>query len=132
MGYTTEFHGRFALDHPLTAEQANELKAFAQKDRHDEPGTPDSWCSWIPSKDGAAIEWDGGEKFYFYVDWLEFLIDRFLKPWGYVLSGRVEWEGEDARDQGVLHVKDNRVQAIANVITKPDPTWKVDKPEPKW
>lgn len=133
MGYTTTFNGRFTLDRPLTIAQAEELRAFADADhREGVGGTPSNYCQWVPSKDGAGIEWDQNEKFYGYVEWLELLIDRFIKPWGYVLSGRVEWQGEEGKDQGVIHVKDNRIRALPNVITEPDPTWKIDKPEPKW
>jgi hypothetical protein len=45
-----------------------------------------------------------------------------------VLSGRVEWQGEEGDDQGVIHVRDNVVRAMKNVIVKPDPF--IEKPEP--
>jgi hypothetical protein len=41
--------------------------------------------------------------------WLCYLIDHFLRPWGYVVSGRVEWRGEEWPDVGVLRVRDNEV-----------------------
>lgn len=41
--------------------------------------------------------------------WLCYLIDHFLRPWGYVVSGRVEWRGEEWLDVGVLRVRDNEV-----------------------
>jgi hypothetical protein len=52
----------------------------------DQPGL---WCQWIPSEDGLNIEWDDGEKFYNFPQWLEYLIQHFLRPWGYVLAGEV-------------------------------------------
>lgn len=63
---------------------------------------PGLWCQWTPSKDGLHIEWDGGEKFYHYVEWLDYLIEHFLKPWGYSLSGKVNYQGEDPKDKGTL------------------------------
>src|SRR5262249_21771947 len=54
---------------------------------------PGLWCQWQPSEDGQRIEWDGGEKVYDYVPWLEYLIAKFIAPWGYVLNGEVEWGG---------------------------------------
>ena len=81
-------------------------------------GQPGLWCQWIPSEDGTAIEWDGGEKFYDYVEWLEYLIEHFLAPWGYVLNGRVDWEGED---RGAIFVKNNIVKAVAATIVIEDP-----------
>lgn len=71
---------------------------------------PGLWCQWIPTEDGNYIEWDGGEKFYDYVEWLEYLIKNFLAPKGYVLNGEVQWQGEDTDDVGRIVVKDNVVR----------------------
>lgn len=72
-------------------------------------GQPGLWCQWIPSPDGDGIEWDGGEKFYNYVEWLEYIIKHFLAPWGYVLNGKVTWQGEESDDFGKIIVKKNVV-----------------------
>lgn len=71
---------------------------------------PELWCQWVPNDDGTAIVWDGGEKFYSYVEWIVYLIQHFLRPWGYVLNGEVYWNGEDAGDLGVIEVTDNKVE----------------------
>ncbi len=76
-------------------------------------GQPGLWCQWIPDADGAALIWDGGEKFYSYVHWLEYLIDHFLWPWGYTLDGRVIWQGESPDDAGVIDVQRNVIVATA-------------------
>jgi len=73
-------------------------------------GQPGLWCQWNPSEDGTEIAWDGSEKFYHYTEWLEYLIDVFLKPWGYKVNGMVEWVGEDNSDIGVIEVVDNVVE----------------------
>jgi len=70
---------------------------------------PGLWCKWVPTEDGTAIEWSGAEKFYNYVEWLVYLVNNFLKPWGYVLNGQVDWQGEETEDFGTLYVKNNRV-----------------------
>jgi hypothetical protein len=81
-------------------------------------GQPGLWCQWIAveDEDGAytRIEWDGGEKFYEYTAWLEYIVENFLKPWGRTLNGEVEWQGEDRGDIGLLVVKDNVVTAKAS------------------
>jgi hypothetical protein len=79
-------------------------------------GQPSLWCQWIPNTDGTAIQWDGGEKFYEYVDWIEYLINNFLKPWGYVLNGEVEWFGEDRHDRGLIVVDNNIVTTKTAVV----------------
>jgi hypothetical protein len=71
---------------------------------------PSLWCQWVPDDWNAAIEWDGSQKFHRYVEWLGYLIDHFLAPWGYVLSGTVEWRGEDLDDHGRILVADNVVR----------------------
>ena len=74
-------------------------------------GQPSLWCQWRPTPDGMGIEWNGSEKFYDFVPWLEYLIEHFLKPWGYVLNGNVEWQGEDPSDMGIIRCNDNVVRA---------------------
>ncbi len=81
---------------------------------------PGLWCQWVPNADGTAIEWDGGEKFYSYVKWIEYLIKHFLAPWGYVLNGAVEWSGEDAGDIGKIVIKDNKVKVLEGRIVYGD------------
>lgn len=71
---------------------------------------PSLWCKWIPNDDGNAIEWDGGEKFYHYVEWINYLVKNFLKPWGYTINGEVSFCGEDFSDRGTI-------VAINNLIT---------------
>lgn len=70
---------------------------------------PGLWCQWVPNENGDCIEWDGGEKFYEYVEWLKYLIQHFLQPWGYVLTGKCKWQGEESDDRGIITVKDNKV-----------------------
>lgn len=70
---------------------------------------PGLWCQWTPNQDGTAIEWDCGEKFYHYIEWIEYLIVNFLTPWGYTLNGQVSWRGENFTDVGTIMVTDNVV-----------------------
>jgi hypothetical protein len=108
---------------------------FAGQDRDDSivdynsppPDQPGLWCQWVPldqygghfplsEEDTSLTEgvyshfgWDGGEKFYGYVEWLTYLRDHFLQPWGYVLSGEVTWQGEDSSDMGKIVVNNNQI-----------------------
>lgn len=79
----------------------------------DQPGL---WCKWAPNADGTSIEWNGNEKFYDYVEWLRYLIEHFIKPWGYVLNGEVEWQGEDRDDRGKIIVTNNDVTSRESKI----------------
>ena len=75
-------------------------------------GQPGLWCNWVPTDDGAGIEWNESEKFYYYTEWLQYLCDHFLTPWGYTLRGQVTWRGEEHADVGTLVVCDNVVSAL--------------------
>jgi len=68
---------------------------------------PGLWCKWIPTADGGGIQWNGVEKFYDYVEWLQYIINNFLEPWGYVLRGEVNWQGEREEDVGMIWVENN-------------------------
>lgn len=70
---------------------------------------PGLWCQWVPNEDGTAIVWDEGEKFYSYTEWLVYIIRNFLSPWGYVINGIVEYQGEDPSDFGKIIVTNNVV-----------------------
>lgn len=99
-------------DHPST-------KSYNQPPA-DQPGL---WCQWITDDTGAILKWDEGEKFYDYTEWLEYLIENFFRPWGRSIDGKVYWYGEDSNDRGVIHAKGNQVQAIEDVIQRPEPEW---------
>lgn len=73
-------------------------------------GQPEVWCSWEPTDNNKCIAWNEVEKFYSYIAWLEYLIEHFLKPWGYILNGKVRWIGEDSEnDQGLIYVLNNKI-----------------------
>ncbi|MCA8939875.1 MAG: hypothetical protein KDB07_08710 [Planctomycetes bacterium] len=74
---------------------------------HPPQGQPGLWCDWTVSEDGKQLRWNGSEKTYKYVQWLQYLIDNFFELWGRKLSGDVQWQGESSTDMGVISIKDN-------------------------
>ena len=72
---------------------------------------PGLWCQWTVREDNDKIGWDGGEKFYHYVEWMRYIINNFLAPWGYVANGEIAWRGEDIGDVGIIIVDDNDVSS---------------------
>ena len=68
---------------------------------------PGLWCQWVPTEDGKGMEWDGGEKFYDYIPWMQYIITNYLEPNGYIVNGTVEWRGEEWEDTGQIIVTDN-------------------------
>ena len=83
---------------------------FAGQDKDDSiidynrPGgsQPGLWLQWEVNPAGDTLAWDGQEKFYDYVKWLEYLIEHFFRPWGIEVNGEVEWRGEEWEDTGVI------------------------------
>jgi hypothetical protein len=79
-------------------------------DHNSPPSTqPSLWCQWLISDNKKEIAWDEGEKFYSYVEWIKYIIEKILAPRGYSLSGKVSWEGEDWGDTGTILIEDNKV-----------------------
>jgi hypothetical protein len=94
MGYNTRFDGDFILDRPLSREHKVALERFAEMEHtpgeDGKPLAPEChWCQWVPSADGTRSCWDGQEKFYCWEEWLKYLIEHSLEPWGYRLNGEV-------------------------------------------
>ena len=73
------------------------------------PTQPGLWLCWEVTDDKQHIEWNKTEKFYSYVKWLVYLIDKILKPKGYNVNGEVKWRGDDFDDIGVIVVENNVV-----------------------
>lgn len=70
---------------------------------------PSLWCDWVPTHDKMYIEWNKGEKFYEYIEWIKYIIVKILAPKGYILNGKVTYQGEDAHDNGVIQITNNIV-----------------------
>jgi hypothetical protein len=130
MGYGTYFKGRFQLDRALSPEHQAALEELADEEHYDaedgmpvrdvDTGHPAIYCQWKPTEDGTEIE-DFGEKFYGGPEWLQYLVEKRLKPWGYILNGEVRWQHENWEDAGIIYVRDNRIEAVRNV--NPGPSW---------
>lgn len=112
MGYTTQFTGHLTIT-PRVKPEDNEAydfaigsESWAQAGGEDHPG---AYNQWTIKKYGTVLAWDNGETFYHYTDWLVWLCARFFAPRGYMINGRVEWQGEEFDDIGVIEVKGNAV-----------------------
>jgi len=70
---------------------------------------PGLWCQWYYFEKDNEIRWDEGEKFYNYIEWIEYIIKKILEPRNYYLNGTVLWFGEDDDDKGIIKIKNNIV-----------------------
>ncbi len=111
MGYTTEFEGSFRLSAEPPVKVIVALHAAAEDQEYPEGPTPwpSGYCQWELTRDCMGIKWDGSEKFYDYVEYLQAILDNILKPNGLTLTGEVKYRGEDNEDYGVLRIEDGEV-----------------------
>ena len=118
VGLPLGVEGEFFVGYPKNFGQTNTQDVV---NYNATPSTqPSLWCGWCPTDNKDGICCDGAEKFYSYVEWLQYLINNFLKPWGYELNGIVEYQGEEDDDHGYLIVRGNQVfhqQKIDFVLT---------------
>lgn len=112
MGYTTWFDGGLKFNKPVTEELMDRVNDFAEE-RHDPKTHPGYYCQWVIEDE--ELIWDGNEKFYEYDRWLDYLIDNFFKPEGYILNGIISFQGEDSEDFGEIQVVDNVVTMVFGI-----------------
>lgn len=130
---------------------------FAGQDHEDDildynqppDGQPGLWCQWIPTSNtqegwiadaaeqagfGQAIVWNGAEKFYYAPEWMEYIINHFLREgahaqgqegfkhfqFNHVLNGVIDAQGEDPEDRWRLVVENNRVRVERAEVTWPE------------
>lgn len=115
MGYTTNFEGEFRMDRLPPSEvivKMRELEGADGREMSDADAPNGGYCQWQLTRDCRGIEWDGGEKFYQYTEWLQYIIDKVLTPAGVTLSGAIAYSGEDVKDMGTITIKDNKAVQI--------------------
>ena len=109
MGYTTTFTGQFTITPELSLRHYIQLRKIYDQDRGGAGTQPQGYCQWVPTDDGRGLVWDGNEKFYHYVEWLQWLMANVLHPNGYTLEGTVAYQGELLEDVGDIRIAEGVV-----------------------
>lgn len=119
MGYCVDFKGRFETSKALPKALVATLRKLEDEETG-YPGSPpdDRFNPWCVTKDGRGFE-VLTDKPGDWKPWLQYTIDQFLSPLGILLSGSVEWSGEDGGDCGVITIEDGKVKARRKVATGP-------------
>lgn len=77
-------------------------------DYNNPPSTqPGLWCNWHVTR--TELTWNEAEKFYYYVEWLQYLIKNFFDKWGVALDGAIQWQGENCTDRGTISVWGSKI-----------------------
>lgn len=71
---------------------------------------PGLWCDFCPNEDGSALIWNGDEKTSNGLEWITYLVTKYLAPRGYLVNGRLDANGEEYGDFWAIVVKDNVVK----------------------
>lgn len=165
MGYNTNIIGHIEVQPPLSVVEQRYLTAFGQVRHIERPGgpyevdpnpaasrgrdpalsteaynaiasgKPNYWCDWAPCWEGCCLVHSGKEKSYSMRDWLEYLIEHFLRPgakgeasgshwlegfsFDHVLNGIVACCRNDTRELWLIRLEDNEVQE--EVLRRGDP-----------
>ena len=118
MGYDTSFSGQFRVSPPLTREHQAFLERLARDEltleEHGNFAPPGGYCQWVSDDNGSSIVWDGGEKFYDYIEWITFIAEELFAMWNYSLNGTVYWRGERRGDEGKIVADNNRIQVFSS------------------
>lgn len=152
MGYTTDFDGDICIEPPLNEKEIKYINMFNETRRMNrengpyyvggtgdfgqdeeadiinynspDDSQPGLWCGWCTDEEGNYIRWDGGEKFYNSLEWMQYIIDHFLGEnplaklnnpehfdflQGHTLDGDIYAQGEESDDQWKLEVRNNVV-----------------------
>lgn len=165
MGYTTDFLGHIDITPGLNEAERSYLSAFSRTRRYDRSqgpyyvppnpyadqvdraptkrintpprGQPGLWCRWVPCWDGCCLTLDGEEKIYQPAEWLDYLINHFLRPgaaasasgdaafddftFDHRLDGLVIGCRRDNKELSAIRVKDN---VISHEVLRPaDPRY---------
>jgi len=122
-GTVKEFPARAELGLPLGKQggyfviddgQMGQGEDLSVTDGNNPPeGQPGLWCKWTVRENGKILEWSGVEKFYDYVEWLDYLVKHFFTPWGRKLTGTIRWQGEESEDRGVITATDGVITSLS-------------------
>ncbi|GEM_PF-1986195 len=113
MGYTTTFAGSLTIDRKLDTAIIAEIEQIRITSRRGEKQANQpqgSYCGWMIEGDQKHLIWDGGEKFYEAIEWLEYLIKYILK--GHIVNGELMAIGEEYENDTY------RIQVTKNTVKK--------------
>lgn len=81
---------------------------------------PGLWCDFEPNEDGSAIIWNQSENTYDGLEWITYLVTKYLVPRGYVVNGRFDANGEEHGDFWAIVVENNNVEyRCREIVDKP-------------
>jgi hypothetical protein len=130
------YRGELSVTPPLSESDAKILVAFLDLERttetqaifdaiagSDQPDLPYYGGLLRVSDDRCLIDAGEEESRHGVGLWLRIALKHFFQLRGYSVTGEISWEGSDADDRGCIHVKDNQMDAVDDLIIFPGPSW---------
>lgn len=141
MGYETCMNGSLKVTPPMTAD---DFGAFQKLAAYYTPKDADSAVQSLRDQmSGTNAEIDlllggddtdasvphelniaGRDYNWHFQEGLDFVIENFFAPRGYVVNGELDWDGDDPGDSGTVYVKDNKVEWVKDDISNRGPSWR--------
>jgi hypothetical protein len=100
MGYSVNYIGEFKTNVPIDAETKEHLEEDLDLVGYYDGNYP---IYWHFQDDLQTLEWQGGEKFHIHETWIVDVVEA-LRARGYTLSGKIQYQGEEIGDCGVIDV----------------------------
>jgi hypothetical protein len=131
MGYSTDFYGVLKTDKEIPAKIAAKMRELSETDTRDithggdhsvarpSGGFPGFHCDFAPTDDNHGIRWNGSEKTYDAVEWIDYLVRTYLGPNGITIpDGQfLDAQGEEHGDTWRLTIINGRpVQVNARLV----------------
>jgi hypothetical protein len=120
MGYDTKYYGRLEIGPtPLPRSLREEIQRNSDNEHREgngpdgKPIYPGIHCDFTVTNDGTSIVWNGSEKTYNGVEWINWIIFQYLFPNGYTLTGHLDAQGADSDDVWRLMIRRSGGRDIA-------------------
>jgi hypothetical protein len=98
-------HGAFEVDYLPPDEEDKAALDIVDWNRPP-PSQPFIWCDWEIDALGSSLTIRRPRN-YRSIEWLEYIIWKFISPYHSVVSGTMTWRGEEVGDEGCLYVDGN-------------------------
>lgn len=98
----TEFDGCFKIEPVLDRDIIRFFEEEKLNVREIEKDEPSDILIWDYDKTESVLYWNGEQKISGYLEWLNYLNERFFKPGKYEINGKIRWRGEDFDDYGTI------------------------------
>lgn len=121
MSYHTNMRGILTFSQPMPREVQDKIEELTDVDTRTLEGKfPGYYCPWQIHESRVGIEPSDNEQPRDQVEWLQYLLDTFLKPIGIQLNGQIAYQGEEIGDVGTIEVVDGDVIDVPwkNVLEK--------------